>query len=225
MNPRLPWPAAAACAFGLLGLPAHAAEPACAPLVKAVRAGLAQQRIHAAIDMPLDAEALKMGMKPTLMHSIVIGPLQHSNAMTPKFRATPLKTAAERDLASDLAAFEAEAGCQFQGQARLAGRDALRYGFATNLGRGEARVTLWVDAGTGLPLRAVSDEPDVDVDTGFRPAAGGGRKFEVKEKPNGKRLVATHAYLFGDAVKPPDARGAVDPAALARLQALLQGAP
>lgn len=44
--------------------------------------------------------------------------------------------------------------------------------------------------------------------------------------PAGARhKVATHAHLFGNAVKPPDAKGAVDAAAPAAWQALLRAAP
>ena len=86
-----------------IGLPAHAADSACAPVLKAVRAGMAQARIHAAIDLPLDPVALKMGLKPTLMHSIVIDKLQYSNAIRPGFGKTALDSPEMLALASDLA--------------------------------------------------------------------------------------------------------------------------
>jgi hypothetical protein len=216
------WAAAALC---LASAGVQAADPACAALSRAARAGMQQARIHAVIDAPLDPEALKIGMKPTLLHSIVIDQQQHSNALTPTFRTTTLKSAAERELASDLAVFEPDAGCQVQGPLRLAGRDALRYTFGTDLGRGEARVTVWVDTATGLPLRALTDEPDVDVGAAFNKAGASGRAVEIKEKPNGKRVVATHAYLFGAAVRAPGPQGVIDTDALARLQQLLKGAP
>lgn len=84
--------------------PAHGADGSCAVLAKAVRAGMAQPRIHTAIAAPLDAEAVKAGMKPTLMHSIVIDQVQHSNALSPTFRRVALASTDQRDLATDLAA-------------------------------------------------------------------------------------------------------------------------
>lgn len=206
----------------LVALPACAADSACAPVHKAVAAGMAQPRIHSAIDAPLDAEAVKHGFKPTLMHSIVIGQLQYSNALKPSFAKTALASPQDRQLATDLAAFQVEQGCKALGAAKLAGSDTQAYQITTDLGRGEARVKLWVDAASGLPLRAVTDEPYVDVDFDFNPAT---KKAIVQHKPNGKRVVATHVYLYGDAVKPPDAKGGLDATTVGRLQALLKGAP
>lgn len=214
-----------ALALALMATPtARAADTSCQALLKAVAAGLAQPRIHAAIDMPLDAQALKAGFKPTLMHSIVIDRVQYSNAANATFSRVALAGAAEREMASDLATFQPEAGCKDGGVDRVAGRSARVTRFSIDLGRGEARVKVWVDTGTGLPLRAVSDEPDVDVDTVFDKQPGGRIKVQVNEKANGKRVVATHAYVYGDAVKPPTS-GRPDAAALAHLQALLKGAP
>jgi hypothetical protein len=205
--------------------PAHAVDAACAALNKAVNAGMAQARIHAVVDAPLDAAALKMGMKPTLMHSIVIGKVQHSNALG-RFSPVDVADPGLRQLASDLAAFAVESGCTAVGSQRVAGRNAQLFAFSTDLGRGEARVQLWIDSASGLPLRAVSDEPGFDTDFNWtKPAAGkpGPVALEMKSRPNGKRVVATHAYLYGDAVKAPDAHGAVDAAVLAQLQGLLKG--
>lgn len=225
-GPRRPSHLLVAVALAAATAHGHAADTSCAGLAQAVRAGLAQPRVHAAIDLPLDAAALKAGMKPTLLHSIVIGSVQHSNALSPTFRQVALNSPAERDLATDLAAFEADARCTLKGGERLAGRATQVWSFSIDLGRGEARIKVWVDSASGLPVRAVSDEPDVDVSTGFtKPGKGGASKFEVTERPNGQRVIGTHAYLYGDAVKPPGAKGAVDGAALAQLQALLKGAP
>lgn len=206
---------------------AQAQDASCAPVSKAATAALAQPRIHAAIDAPLDPEAVKMGMRPTLMHSIVIDQTQYSNAMTPSFRKTALISADMRTLATDLAPFMVESGCKAAGREQLAGHEARLYTATADQGRGEIRMKLWIDGRTGLPLRAVTDEPDVDVDAAL--AALDKRKarpaVDVKQKPNGKRNVATHAYWFGDAVKPPGPSGSIDPAVLAGLQALLKGAP
>lgn len=223
------WPALlCACSLAWPLGSARAADTTCTALARAVRAGLGQQRIHAAIDVPLDGDTLKVGLKPMLVHSIVIDQMQYSNATRQAFHQVALKSAAERDLATDLAAFEAESGCRSLAAQRVAGRATQVFAFSTDLGRGEIRIKVWVDTASGLPVRALTDEPDVDVTTGFtKPGAGKGAplKFEVKETPNGRRVVGTHAYLYGDAVKPLGARGAVDPAALAQLQALLKGAP
>lgn len=218
-----------ALALGLMAgaAPAAAADTSCAAVAKAAAAALAQPRIHAAVDAPLDPEALKMGMKPTLMHSIVIGQTQYSNALTPNFRKTVLESADLRMLATDLGPFMVESGCKSAGNETLAGRAARIYTASGDLGRGEARIRLWIAVATGLPLRAVTDEPEVDVDAVF--AAMDKKKgrpgVEVREKANGKRVIATHAYVFGDSVKPPGPKGAVEPAMLASLQALLRGTP
>jgi hypothetical protein len=177
-------------------------------VLKAVRAGMAQARIHAAIDHPLDPEAVKMGMKPTLMHSIVIDKLHYGNAIRPGFGKTELDSPAMRALASELAAFEIDTGCKALGAQTVAGRATLAYAMGTDLGRGEARITLWVDSSSGLPVRALTDEPDVDVDTVWTKGQGKGAGVDIRQRPNGKRVVARHAYLYGNDVKPPGADGA-----------------
>ncbi len=215
--------------LALLGLAASlpaAADGSCAVVERAAQAALAQPRIHAAIDSPLDPEALKMGMKPMLMHSIVIDRVQYSNAIRAGFSKTPLDSPEMRMLAGDLGPFLVEQGCKAAGSERVAGREAQVFTASGDLGRGEIRFKLWIDKASGLPLRATSDEPDVDVEVllGAAPRKGkpGGA---VKTAANGKRMLATHAYLFGDAVKPPGAKGVVDGAALTTLQALLKGTP
>jgi len=206
---------------------AHAADTSCAPVIKAANAGLAQPRIHAAIDSPLDPEAVKMGFKPTLMHSIVIDQVQYSNATRAGFSKTPLESKDVRMLATDLGPFMVEQGCKAGGSEKLAGRDALVFLASGDMGRGEIRFKLWIDKASGLPLRAVSDEPDFDVETLFdKPAKKSSTsKLSVKETPSSARVISTHAYIFGDAVKPPGPKGALDAGALATLQALLKGAP
>lgn len=231
ISSRLHGHALAALLLGLCGSAAAlAADNSCAALNKAVSAGMAQARVHAAIDSPLDAAALKAGMKPTLLHSIVIDKVQHSNALNPRFSRVPVADAGQRELATDLAAFQAESGCQALGRVHLAGRSAVLYAFSTDLGRGRVRVQLWVDSSSGLPLRATSDEPDFDFDVDVawkKPVAtqGASPKLDMLERANGKRLVSTHAYLYGSVVLAPDVQGAVNPAALSQLQALLKGAP
>jgi hypothetical protein len=206
---------------------AQAADTSCAAVIKAASAGLAQPRIHAAIDSPLDPEAVKMGFKPTLMHSIVIDQVQYSNALRAGFSKTPLESKDMRLLATDLGPFMVEQGCKAAGSEKVAGRDAQVFLASGDMGRGEVRFKLWIDKTSGLPLRAVSDEPDFDVETLFDrlDRKGAASKMAIKEKPNGARVVSTHAYIYGDAVKPPGPKGALDPSALATLQALLKGAP
>lgn len=218
----------AACAlWAATAITANAADTSCAPVAKAADAALAQARIHAAIDSPPDPEAVKAGFKPTLMHSIVIDQVQYSNAVRASFSKTPLASKDMRMLAADLGPFLVEQGCRAGGSVRLAGRDALVFLATGDLGRGEIRFKLWIDKASGLPLRAVSDEPGFDVETLFDKLdrKGGASKLAVKEKPDAARVVGTHAYLYGDAVKPPGPQGALDAGALATLQALLKGAP
>ena len=212
--------------MALAGCSASATEGDCAAVEKAVQAASAQPRIHAAIDSPPDPEAVKRGMKPMLVHSIVIDRVQYSNAIRAGFSKTPLDSPELRTMAADLAPFLVEQGCTAAGSERVAGRDAQVFTARGDLGRGEIRFKLWIDKASGLPLRATSDEPDVDVEVMFDTASRKGKSDgAVKTVPNGKRMLATHAYLFGDAVKPPDAKGAVDGAALTVLQAVLKGMP
>lgn len=206
---------------------AWSADGPCAAVERAAQAALAQPRIHAAIDSPLDPEALKMGFKQRLMHSIVIDQVQYSNAIRASFSRTVLDSKEMRMLASDLGPFLVESGCKAAGSERLAGRDTQVYTASGDLGRGEIRFKLWIDKASGLPLRAVSDEPAADGDVEALLAKLNGQKAAPASKPKApaKRDIGTHAYLFGDAVKPPGAQGAVDPTALAALLAVLKGQP
>lgn len=206
--------ALAAAALACASAGAHGADNACAALARAARAGMAQARIHAAIDVPLDPAALKAGMKQRPMHSIVIDKVQYSDAASGGFRRTVLESPEMRALATDLAILEAEQGCQPLGSAKLAGLSTQVWRFATDIGRGEAQLTVWVDTASGLPVRAVSDEPAFDADTA-----------RTKQATAGKRVVGTHAYIYADAVKAPGPQGTADAAAAARLQALLKGQP
>lgn len=212
--------------LGLAAGHAMAADPGCAVPARAAEAALAQARIHAAVDSPLDPEALKMGMKPMLMHSIVIDRVQYSNATRAAFSKTPLASPEMRLLASDLGPFLVEQGCKPAADERLAGRNAQVFIASADMGRGEVRFKLWIDKASGLPLRATSDEPEADVEALLDTLSRKGKpRGPAKTGPAVRRLVATHAYLFGDAVKPPGAQGAVDNTALATLHALLKGNP
>ena len=219
----------AAVLLASTGPGAHAADGSCAVVERAARAALAQPRIHAAIDSPLDPEAVKMGFQQRLMHSIVIDRVQYSNAIRAGFSRTALESDEMRLLASDLGPFLVEGGCKAAGSEKLAGRDTLVFTASGDLGRGEVRLKLWVDKASGLPLRAVSDEPEADVDVDALLAKLKRKKAAPapanKAKAEARRVIGTHAYLFGDAVKPPGAQGAVDPKALATLQAVLKAQP
>ena len=212
--------------LGLAAGHAMAADGSCAVPARAAQAALAQQRIHAAIDSPLDPEALKMGMTPMLMHIIVIDQVQYSNATRAAFSKTTLASPELRMLASDLGPFLVERGCKPAGEERLAGHNAQVFTASVDMGRGEVRLRLWIDKASGLPLRATSDEPEAEVgappDTASRKSRAGGASKSV---PAARRVLATHAYLFGDAVKPPGALGSVDGTALSTLQTLLKGNP
>lgn len=217
----------AAAVLGTSGAIAWAADGPCAAVERAAKAALAQPRIHAAIDVPLDPEALKAGFKQQLMHSIVIDQVQYSNAIRAGFSRTVLESKDMRLLASDLGPFMVESGCKAAGSEKLAGRETQVYTASGDLGRGEVRFRLWIDKASGLPLRAVSDEPEADADIDALLAKLSGKKAMPASKPKAepKRVVGTHAYLFGDAVKPPGAQGSVDPSALSALLALLKGQP
>lgn len=215
-------------AAGLLGITGTAAwaTDSCAAVKRAASAALAQARIHAAIDAPLDSEALKAGFQQRLMHSIVIDQVQYSNAIRARFSRTTLESKEMRVFASGLGPFLVESGCKAVGSERLAGRDTQVFSASGDLGRGEVRFKLWIDKASGLPLRAQSDEPEADADVDALLAKLNGKKAapSTPARPAPKRVVATHAYLFGDAVKAPSAQGA-DPTALSVLQAVLKGLP
>jgi hypothetical protein len=231
MHHAHPFNRASACLFASLLAAFHgltlAADTSCAPVTRALNAGLAQTRVHAAIDSPLDPEAVKAGFKPTLMHSIVIDQVQYSNAIRAGFSRTPLDSKEMRMLATDLGPFMVDTGCQAAGTEKLAGRDALVFTAKGDLGRGEIRFKLWIDKATGMPLRAFSDEPEGDLTTFFdaldkkkgRPAK------QAAPQAGAPRKLATHAYLFGDSVKAPGPGGVLDAGNLSRLQSLLKGAP
>lgn len=75
-------------------------------------------------------------------------------------------------------------------------------------------------------MRAVSDEPDFDVEVTQGKSSSSKASvtgFQVASK--GQRVIGTHAYVYGESVKPPGPRGELDPAAVAQLQALLKGTP
>ena len=211
----------AACPVGCLVLTTFAhADTSCAAWQKAITAGMAQTRIHAAVDSPLDPMAVKMGWKPTLMHSIVIDNVQYSNALHKDFGRTTLPQPELRQMATDLLGFQAEGSCQAAGREQRGGIDTLVYTASTDLGNGPARLRLWVDSSTGLPVRAVSDEPATDTTFSVDKSAGKNAAV-VKTTPNGKRIVSTHAYLYGAMVKAPS-QGKVDAQAQAALDALLK---
>lgn len=217
-------------AVSLLPPDAQGADTSCVAINKAGQAALAQPRVHAAIEAPLDPAAAKMGMKKTLLHSIVIDKDQYSNALAANFRMTRLSTPDERLLASDLGAFMVETGCKAQGAEQRAGRQTVVFAATLDMGRGPARLTYWIDKQTGLPLRMLSDEPEME-DTAVDDALRALGQKKSSRKPvgaeqkgahaEGKRVVSTHVYVFGDAVKAP-AAGTVDSAALAQLQSLLR---
>ena len=213
---------------GIVALPAGClifttlahADASCTAWQKAITAGMAQTRIHAAVDAPLDPLAVKMGWKPTLMHSIVIDNVQYSNALHKDFGRTAVAQPELRQMATDLAAFQAEEGCQAAGREQRGGINTLVYTASTDLGNGPARLRLWVDSSTGLPVRAVSDEPATDTTFSVDKTVGKNAAV-VKTTPNGKRIVSTHAYIYGALVKAPS-QGKVDTQAQAALDALLK---
>ena len=133
--------------------PCAYADDSCAAVAKASNAALAQTRIHAAIDSPLDPEAIRAGMKRSLMHSIVINSVQYSNAIVPTFSRNALESNEMRLLAADLGPFMVEEGCRAAGSERVASREDLVFTATSDLGRGEIRFRLWIDKATGLPLR------------------------------------------------------------------------
>ena len=219
MKRSLSWIVALPMGCLILTATAHA-DASCAAWQKAIKAGMAQTRIHAAIDSPLDPEAVKMGWKPTLMHCIVIDNVQYSNVLHKDFGRTAVAQPELRQMATDLLGFQAEAGCQAAGREQRGGVDTLIYSAGTDLGNGPARLRLWVDSSTGLPVRAVSDEPATDTTFSVDKTSGKNAAV-VKTTANGKRIVSTHAYIYGALVKPPS-QGKVDAQAQAALAALLK---
>jgi hypothetical protein len=198
-----------------LSTPVVAADAACAPLMKAVEKGMAQSRIHAASIVSRDGEK----KKAPWMHSVLIGDVQYlieggnfhgRNAMQSKeFRA----------LATNLAQFAIDEGCRALGKESIAGRSATVIGIGYDVSAGEAAGKFWIDTATGLPVRVVTTQPDEDTKFQFDAKT---KQLKTETKLNGKTISQQHVYLYGDAVKEPGAKGAIDAATTATLEGLLK---
>ena len=119
------------------------------------------------------------------------------------FGATPLESESMRQMGSGLIGFSPGESCKAAGIESVAGKAANKITYATDLGNGTAFVTLWIDRASGLPVRGVTDEPDVDIDVKF---TKDGDMTTVKH-PTGKRNKHISGFVYGAAVKVPTKTG------------------
>lgn len=194
--------------------PGIAADTACAPLLKAVEKGMAQARIHAASMVSTDGAKTK----PRWDHSVLIGDIQYLIEGGNFHGRIPMKSKEFRALATNLAQFAIDEGCKPLGTESVAGRVATVIGIGYDVSAGEAAGKFWIDKATGLPLRVVTTQPDEDTTFQFDAKT---KQLKSKTTPNGKTISQRHVYLYGDAVKEPGAKGAIDPTTIATLDALL----
>ena len=192
-----------------------AADDACIPLKNAVEKGMAQQRIHAASIVSTDGAKTKALMD----HSVLIGDIQYLVEGGNFHGRIPMEPKELRPLATNLVQFTITEGCKALGKESVAGRTATVIGFGYEVSSGEALGKLWIDAATGLPVRAMTTQADEDTIFQFDAKT---KELKTETKANGKTLSQHHVYLYGDAVKEPSAKGAIEPATIATLEALLK---
>lgn len=171
----------------------------CADIERAVDAGMKQKQIYAA-----SFEQLSNG-KPgkALLSAITIDNTHYLFDGGRGFGATPLESEQMRKMGSGLIGFSPGQACAAQGTTTIAGKAAQKFSYTTDLGNGPANVTLWIDRTTGLPLRGMTDEPEVDVDVQFTKDGD----MKTIKKPTGKRSKHISGFLYGSAVKAPAKSG------------------
>ena len=208
-----------------------AADTSCAPVQRAVQAAAAEARVHHGWSLTSSDDPPAKAWAPPLMQDIVVGSQRHSNMLNPAFQAEPMTSSDQRKLATQLALFDHETGCKALGTARIAGHATYVYEAFSETSYeghgGEARFRLWIDAETGLPVRGVGDAPDIDADSTIKvDRKSGAVRADVKlGQAVSRRVISTHAWIYGDPIRPPGAKGAVDPASMERLRSILRGAP
>jgi hypothetical protein len=180
---------------GLCAAPSLQAA-SCAAVEKAIEAGMKQPRIYAA---SFEQQADGSPGKAT-MAAVTIGSSHYLFDGGRAFGPTPLESEEMRQMGSGLIGFAPGEICKALGAQAIAGRGALKFSYVTDLGNGPANITLWIDRATGLPLRGVTDEPDVDVDVNFSKDGD----LETRKRPTGKRVKQVSGFLFGDQVKAPE---------------------
>jgi len=179
----------------LIAVPSLAFAASCAEVEKALEAGMKQKQIYAA-----SFEQLPDG-KPgkALLSAITIDNTHYLFEGSKGFGATPLESEAMRQMGSGLVGFAPGESCTAQGTATVAGRPAQKFSYSSDLGNGPANITLWVDRASGLPVRGIADEPEVDVDVSFSKDGD----MNTTKRPTGKRSKHTSGFLYGAAVKAP----------------------
>lgn len=190
-------------AFAAAGLGAAPALQAanCAAVEKAIEAGMDQPRIYAAsFEQLADGRPGKV-----VMAAVTIDNRHYLFDGARAFGPTPVENAQMRQMGSGLIGFSPGDRCQALGVQTIAGRAALKFSYVTDLGNGPANITLWIDRATRLPLRGLTDEPDVDVDVSFSKDGD----LETKKRATGKRVKHVSGFLFGEQVKAPE-KGKID---------------
>ena len=208
---------------------AHAVDTSCKSVAKAGEAALANSRMHQGLYMPV----LVKGVRPAataeaMLHFIVIDKTAYTWALKGIVDSTPIATPADKRRGAYYAVMLADmdSDCRSLGKATLSGRPALVFENGTNKKPDDILFKIWIDAATGLPLRADLDEGAVEVT--FNKGKDGLPVTSAKKGE--KRQVNSVVYLFGDAVKPPafgpkkgmlGTPATLDPQAMAAMLALL----
>jgi hypothetical protein len=195
---------------GLCGAaPLHAGS--CSAVEKAVEAGMRQARIFAAsYEQRADGKPGK-----NVMMAITIDNTHYLFEGGRSFKPAPLESDDMRKMGSGLIGFSPGTACVALGPDKIAGNAVTKFSYETDLGNGPAKVTLWIDQKSGLPVRGTTDEPDVDVDINFSKDGD----LKTVKTPTGKRVRHVNVFLFGDSVKAPIDR-TLDPAMQAAAEAL-----
>ena len=200
---------------------AFGADIACVPLMKAVEKGMALPQIHSATVFERSGEK-----KLAIDHSIVIGDEQYlieggrfRGPISLNNKRLPPGMPSMRPLATNLAQFQIEEGCKALGKDTVVGRAAIVIGIGYEVAGGEAMGKAWIDTATGLPLRVITRQPDTDTKFLFDKKT---KKMDTQTTENGKTITQTHVYLFGDIVKVPGPKGAIEPSTITTLEAMLK---
>ena len=221
-------------AFLAISTQALAADTSCAALEKAGDLGAKQARIHQATDImrsnipPKPSEKVPaLGEK--MIQTITIDKTAYMAMDGLTFSTETLKTDSERAFKSGVVFFSmVDEGCRSLGKATVAGRTANVYEQGSNKTSKDRYFKFWIDAQTGLPLKAIEDAPLPELKS-FSASKAGQPKVEV-ELSKVKRVINTVGFIFGDIVKEPKLsgkktlfgqKGEVDPAATAMLKAIV----
>lgn len=191
---------ATAIAATCTAMSAIAADTSCSVVAKSGETALANERIHQAIYMPAK-DAKTPITADQLGHFIVVDKTKYSSIVKGMFNVEPVKSAAERRQGAFYAVMLADmdSDCRALGKTTLGGRAAMVFENGSNKKSDDILFKVWIDAATGLPLRADVDEAEV-----VSKSVKGKDGLPVFSASKGdKRKVNSVVFLFGNAVKAP----------------------